>query len=237
MPVTSHDADLRRPAPPDRSATRLRRLARSAAYAVVTAAVVTVIAVLVTAGVDPLARADEAGVRAGTDLTRSHGLTEPLLVWQWLTQPWRPYLVGGLVCLWLWLRRGMTTRAWWAFLTMMVAWNVALLAKYAVQRARPVVVDALEHAPGYSFPSGHAANAAAFATAMVIALWPVLSRTGQRVALALATAYVIVTALDRVLLGVHFPSDVTAGVVLGVGLVLASYAGYRGWHPTDDRSH
>jgi membrane-associated phospholipid phosphatase len=47
---------------------------------------------------------------------------------------------------------------------------------------------------------------------------------------------VLLTALDRVFLGVHFPSDVTAGVLVGSGLALASYAGYRGWnpaHPTD----
>ena len=31
------------------------------------------------------------------------------------------------------------------------------------------------------------------------------------------------------LLGVHYPSDVTAGVALGAGLALASYAG---WRPT-----
>ena len=33
------------------------------------------------------------------------------------------------------------------------------------------------------------------------------------------------------LLGVHYPSDVTVGVVTGVGLALASYAGYSGWNP------
>ena len=52
----------------------------------------------------------------------------------------------------------------------------------------------------------------------------------------MAGAVVVVTALDRVFLGVHFPSDVTAGVLMGSGLALASYAGYRGWnpaHPTD----
>ena len=41
----------------------------------------------------------------------------------------------------------------------------------------------------------------------------------------------MLTALDRVFLGVHFPSDVTAGVLMGSGLALASYAGYRGWNP------
>ena len=39
--------------------------------------------------------------------------------------------------------------------------------------------------------------------------------------------------LDRVFLGVHFPSDVTVGVLTGVGLAVASYAGYSGWNPPE----
>ena len=39
--------------------------------------------------------------------------------------------------------------------------------------------------------------------------------------------------IDRIWLGVHFPSDTVGGVILGVGLVLASYAGYQNWHPKD----
>ena len=53
------------------------------------------------------------------------------------------------------------------------------------------------------------------------------SVAGPRFAVTAAVAMVTVTASDRVLLGVHFPSDVTVGVITGVGLVLASYAGYR----------
>ena len=47
----------------------------------------------------------------------------------------------------------------------------------------------------------------------------------------LAVVVVGTTAVDRVLLGVHYPSDVTVGVLTGVGLALASYAGYVGWNP------
>ena len=87
-------------------------------------------------------------------------------------------------------------------------------------------------APGYSFPSGHALNSAAWATIVVILLWPLLKPLWARVtAVVLAVLVVLVTALDRVLLGVHYPSDVTVGVLTGVGLVLASYAGYVGWNP------
>jgi len=45
-------------------------------------------------------------------------------------------------------------------------------------------------------------------------------------------AYALLTAADRVFLGVHFPSDVLAGLIFGAGLGLASYVGYLGWNPT-----
>lgn len=203
-------------------------------YAVAVAAAVTVIGALVRARWQPMLDADEAAIRAMTDFTRDRpALRTALVAWQEITQPWRPYLVASLLCLWMWLKKGYTTRAWWAFVTMMLAWNIALVAKYVVQRARPVVEDAVSHAPGYSFPSGHAANAAAVAAAVVILLWPVLKPVAKRVAVVLGVAYTVVTALDRPMLGVHYPSDVVAGVILGCGLVAASFAGYRGWRPGD----
>jgi undecaprenyl-diphosphatase len=50
------------------------------------------------------------------------------------------------------------------------------------------------------------------------------------------TAYVVLTSLDRVFLGVHYPSDVVAGILFGIGLGTASYVGYLGWNPGPDDS-
>lgn len=50
---------------------------------------------------------------------------------------------------------------------MMLAWMVGLGAKYLFQRARPVLEDPVSTSPGYSFPSGHALNSAAWATIVV----------------------------------------------------------------------
>jgi undecaprenyl-diphosphatase len=66
---------------------------------------------------------------------------------------------------------------------------------------------------------------------MTLLLWPVLSPVARRWLMAGLTAYVLLTALDRVFLGVHYPSDVLAGIIFGVGLGTASYAGYIGWNP------
>lgn len=187
---------------------------------------------------DPLQSADDAVIAWATDISRPRdGLQSFLLFWQELTQPLNLYVVGTLLCLWVWLAKGLRTRAWWAFGTMMFAWALGLGAKLVVQRARPVVEDPVSEAPGYSFPSGHALNSAAWATIVVILLWPLVrSRAGRVVMVALAAGFILTTALDRVFLGVHYPSDVTVGVVTGVGLALASYAGYLGWNPPDRAS-
>ncbi|GIG56692.1 glycerophosphatase [Longispora fulva] len=64
-----------------------------------------------------------------------------------------------------------------------------------------------------SFPSGHAASAAAFATGVALEL------PGVGLPLAGAAAAV---AVSRVFTGAHHPSDVLAGAAIGVGLGLAT---------------
>jgi membrane-associated phospholipid phosphatase len=217
------------------SRTQGHRLGRALGYGVAVAVVLFGVGFLVRSKWGPLQNLDDALIESATSFTRPRdGLRSFLVGWQWVTQPIRLYLIGTALCLWVWLAKGLRTRAWWAFGTMMVAWFIGLLAKYVFQRARPVVEDPVSQAPGYSFPSGHALNSAAWATIVVILLWPLLKPLWARVvAVVLATLVVLVTALDRVLLGVHYPSDVTVGVLTGVGLALASYAGYVGWNPPD----
>lgn len=207
---------------------RMHRLLRGILAMVLFATPVLALAFAVRQKFDPLIRFDEAAITASTDFARSAGLTDALLAVQAVSQPLLVYTLCCAVVLWAWRARGLTGRALWAFVTMMVAWNVGLLAKLAVQRARPVVQDPLSHAPGYSFPSGHAFNAAVASTVMVLLLWPLLSTTARRVAVGLALAFALVVGLDRVLLGVHFPSDVLAGYLLGLGITVSSWRGFSG---------
>ncbi|WP_309571469.1 phosphatase PAP2 family protein [Deinococcus sp.] len=99
----------------------------------------------------------------------------------------------------------------------------------AVHRPRPTLYPHLVAASGLSFPSGHAALAAALGTLASAVAW----RTRWRwFTVTVAVAYALSMGLSRVLLGVHDPSDVLAGWLLGLGVgLLAAWMG-EGSRPT-----
>ncbi|MGW6290741.1 phosphatase PAP2 family protein [Streptomyces sp. NPDC055107] len=103
--------------------------------------------------------------------------------------------------------------------------TINTVGKGAVRRERPIVdlvpvVRQLKRQPvTTSFPSGHAASAAAFATGVALE-----SRGWGAVVAPVAVA----VAASRVYTGVHYPSDVLAGAALGVGAAFA----LRGVVPT-----
>jgi membrane-associated phospholipid phosphatase len=177
---------------------------------------------------DPLIRADESAIRAATGFSVRHGLVPALTVIQVVSQPIFVYLVGTVVAVWAWRAKNLRGRALWAFVTMMVGWGIGGVSKLLAQRARPVVDDSVPHAQGYSFPSGHALNITLAAAVMVFLLWPLLSVTQRRIALALAIVVPVIVGLDRLFIGAHFPSDIFAGHVLGLGIMFASWIGFIG---------
>ncbi|WP_186811499.1 phosphatase PAP2 family protein [Cellulomonas persica] len=214
---------------------RARRLLRAAAAAAATAASVLAVGLFVRDAWEPLVRFDERTVHAAVRFASQHpALVDALNAWQWAFEGRRIVVVVVGACLLVWWRTGMKTRTWWALATALGAWGFANLAKEVARLARPVLDEPLSHASGYSFPSGHASTTAAWSTVLVVLVWPLLrTRAAKALAVTGTGLLVVLTALDRVLLGAHFPSDVLAGTVLGVGLVLASYLGYRGWSPDD----
>lgn len=103
-----------------------------------------------------------------------------------------------------------------AFLVLALAGQgvITNVVKHAVDRARPDI-DPLGSYGGPSFPSGHSAAAAAAFAAFALVLG---RRRGQRMRawlFAAAGAAAGAVAATRVLLGVHWVTDVIAGVVLG----------------------
>jgi membrane-associated phospholipid phosphatase len=105
--------------------------------------------------------------------------------------------------------------------------------KLAVDRARPVFDEPVATALGASFPSGHALGSAAFYATAAVLLQPYVRR-----AALLLLAAVLVSALvaaSRVLLGVHFPSDVLAGLLIGLGWAALCTAVFAAWRADEGR--
>jgi membrane-associated phospholipid phosphatase len=191
---------------------------------------VAALAYVVRSDVGPVVDWDVHAISEATSFTRdTPGLRDALIVWQEVFQPRWVYLGGSLVCLWVWRRHGAPGRALWGFGTLLASWVIANLAKEAVRRARPVVEDALVHAGGTSFPSGHAFAAAATGTTVTLMIWPMLGPRGRVAVPTVAALLTLATSADRVLLGAHYPSDVVGGILLGAAVSGASYVGYRGW--------
>jgi undecaprenyl-diphosphatase len=87
--------------------------------------------------------------------------------------------------------------------------------KDGVHRARPVLSHPISHVNGYGFPSGHASGAASTYLPIAVLLLASDRPAIRRGAVAVAITICLLVATSRVMLGVHFPSDVIAGLALG----------------------
>lgn len=74
----------------------------------------------------------------------------------------------------------------------------------------------VETATGYSFPSGHTTGAASFYSALAF--------TVRKRWLSIVCGFIIfMVAISRMYLGVHWPLDVVAGLILGVSITIITY--------------
>ncbi len=189
--------------------------------------------VLVVAHVHDVGAPDRRAVLTATDHLSGH----PTWTRFWLDVSdvlsptvWR--VVGGLLAVVLLARRRLR-----ASVTVAVAVLgtivLSTVVKSAVDRPRPRPRHVLAHAGGASFPSGHALTAAAAVVVLLVAASEagIPARRGARVALwTLGALAVVAVSLSRVLIGVHYPSDVVGGVLLGAGWSLVVLATAEALH-------
>jgi undecaprenyl-diphosphatase len=100
---------------------------------------------------------------------------------------------------------------------------VVYLVKLAVGRDRPALWDT-ESYWGSSFPSGHTLVVAAFATAAALCVSRIRPEA-RRLSVAVAIVWTSLVATSRLVLGVHWPTDVLVAACLGAFLALAISVG------------
>jgi membrane-associated phospholipid phosphatase len=202
------------------SVTRTRAI-RAVPVALIVVAVCLVVVAVLGAGVrgssGPQLRLDAAVSEAlyiGDD--RAVALDALLEV---LTAPgswWFRALVFLPVLVWLLSRRLWWTAAWLATAVALVGPVTSLLKEY-FGRVRPDFQGGGARLDSLSYPSGHSSGIAALVAVTLILAWPRLAGRARHVALAVGVALVLLVGLTRMLLGVHFLSDVVGGWALGVG--------------------
>ena len=90
------------------------------------------------------------------------------------------------------------------------------LLKLGFGRARPDLIDHLDHQTSFSYPSGHATSAAAV---YLLLAWLAPPRW-RPFAWALAAAMIVLNAFSRIMLGVHWASDIAGGTMLGAAFAM-----------------
>ncbi len=132
-------------------------------------------------------------------------------------------VLAALVGVWLW-HRGLPVILSAVPLTAVVfAEALAAVLKVTVGRPRPPASWRLVSESDASFPSGHATAATAFGVSLaVVVAAHVLVRVWPRVVVVGAgLALPALVGLSRLELGVHYPTDVVAGLALGTCTALA----------------
>ena len=105
---------------------------------------------------------------------------------------------------------------------------VGSLIKVTIQRPRPTAdqVEAIrEVRAGFSFPSGHSLQAAIICTVAIIIAQQMLRGRLRRVVQAGAIWLAATVGWERVFDGVHWPTDVFAGLLLGFLVTSAAWYG------------
>lgn len=185
--------------------------------AVTTAALVfTVLLALVLLRWHPLQSADQAVASHLTALVAGHPTA--ITVIKAVTTLGNSAVLAGVVAaatIFLLIRRRWLL-ALYLVATAAGAFVLVPVAKATVGRLRPVVAHPVAHALGNSFPSGHALESVVCYGAVLLVFLPGARGRWRPALICAVAALVALVGLSRILLGVHFVSDVLAGWAIGI---------------------
>ena len=99
------------------------------------------------------------------------------------------------------------------------------LLKNIFSRERPNFYRLIEIS-GYSFPSGHTTSATTMYLTLAIILLSIMKKLNKYFVFSIAVLGIVIIGSSRIYLGVHYPTDVMAGICLGISIVSTVYILY-----------
>ncbi|MEZ0072409.1 phosphatase PAP2 family protein [Planotetraspora sp. GP83] len=189
----------------------------------------TLLLVLVKSSFGPLNKIDQGAAHSLHSYAYAHpGFARAMALISDVFAPLTWRIAVGVAVAWLLYRRA-TQLALWAATTITVGGLLGLGLKVVVARARPDLPDPVAIAPGASFPSGHTVNAMLGTGILLLLALPMLRGRGRVVAWVLALVIPAAVGFSRIALGVHWVSDVVAGLALAVAVIAATAAAFETW--------
>lgn len=95
------------------------------------------------------------------------------------------------------------------------------LLKRVLERERPPELGRLVHVASYSYPSGHSvASSSIYLTLAILAARQMPRPSARRLIIAFAVLLAATVGMSRAYIGVHYPTDIAAGLSLGFGWAL-----------------
>lgn len=177
----------------------------------------------------PLQDADQAVIDVVNNAVSRNGLVVGIArVLTHLGSPLGVGLVVAVATVWLMIRH-LPRAAMFMAVTGLGAAVLGPGIKGLVERARPVVDVPLSETGGASFPSGHAIAVTIAWGALLLVFLPALParRYPRMLAVSAVIALVATVGLTRIVLGVHYLSDVAGGVLVGVLWLVLTSAAFR----------
>ncbi len=198
------------------AAGRSRRSLVPLAAIAVAAAVFAILLVAVRLRWAPLESADHGAAAHLNSLVSGHpGLVATVKAVTWLGSDGVLWTLIGVTAITLAIRRRWRLAAY-LLITGAGALVLDPVLKSLVGRLRPVVAHPVAHGTGNSFPSGHSLGSIVCYGAVFLVFLPAV-RGRWRTAFTVATVAIIaLIGISRVLLGVHYLSDVLGGWAVGI---------------------
>jgi undecaprenyl-diphosphatase len=189
-----------------------------APLAIVTAAafLFALLLILVRLQWGPLEAADHRAAAGLNGLVAGHAAAVSVVkAVTWLGSSGVLWTVTGTAAVALAIRR-----RWRLVIYLLVAGAGALtldpVLKALVGRLRPVVAHPIAYGTGNSFPSGHALGSIVCYGALYLVFLPATRGNRRRLFTVVIAALIVAIGASRLLLGVHFISDVLGGWALGI---------------------